>query len=144
AFPEYGACKAAPVRIARSGQMINSISRKLRCHRQMIRHPDNGISDIKRAGRIAPLVSNNRESVARLRELQHRLDEILAERTIDPRCPQNDVLRVGLRYETLAFKLGASVDTARARGVRFNIGFVSVARENIIRGQMNDRNAAVL
>src|SRR5690606_8610875 len=114
AFTEYSARKAAPVRVTRSRQMINTISGKFRRGRQMVCHPDNCVSDIECAGRVALLISNDRENITRFRELQHRLDEILAERAIDPSRPQNDVPWIGLRNQTLAFKLGASVDIARA------------------------------
>ncbi len=110
----------------------------------MVGDLDNRVGDIKSTGRITPLIGNNRESITCLRKLQHRLDEILAKGAIDPRRSHNDVLRIGLCNQTLAFKLGASINTARSGSIRFNVRFVSVARKNIISRQMDDRSTAGL
>ena len=42
------------------------------------------IGDVERAGRASRLIGDDADLVARLGEVQHRLDEILAERAVDP------------------------------------------------------------
>ena len=73
--------------------------------------------------------------------LQHRANEIRAERAIDPGGAQNDVVFAALGDEPFADELGAAVSPDRAGRIILPIGPSERAVEHVVGREMQKRNA---
>ena len=96
--------------------------------------------DIRRIARPTALVGDDGEPVAACGQPQHRLDEIRAERRIDPGRAHDREIVARLRDRLLAGQLGGAIDAERADRVRLQIGRAFRSIEDIVRRQMNDRD----
>ncbi len=83
-----------PDRFARGAHVEDAAQRHVLWLRdEVARHSENRVGDVERAGGASPLIRDDTDLVARLRETQHGLDEVLAEGTVDPGRAQDRVVR---------------------------------------------------
>lgn len=84
------------------------------------------------AGGCAPLVVDDGEAFALLRQAQHCLGEVAAARSVDPAGAQDEVFRARLRYELFALPLGAAVNAQGCGGIGFHPGAGAAAIEHVV------------
>ena len=97
--------------------------------------------DVRRAGRGADLVGDDPQHRALSGEAQHRLDEIVPVRAVDPGGAQDNVLAQRLAHGALAGLLARAVNPQRIDRIVLSVGAALGAVEDIIGRDMDQRNA---
>src|SRR4051812_46983866 len=90
------------------------------------------------------LVVDDSDDETGFREPQYSLDKIGTPRAMKPRCAHDHVARAGHRYQLLAFKLGAPVDTHWPDRIVLAIGPIGSAVEDVVSREVNKRNTEVI
>ena len=109
---------------------------------QVAAHRDDAVGDVERARRRAVLIRHDRDLVAVARQAQHRFDEILAERAVDPGGAQDDVVAQLPRATACSpASLVAPVDPERPDRIVLAVGAGHGAVEDVIGRDMDHRNA---
>ena len=103
-------------------------------------NPQDRIRKVERGGRRAALVGDH-DLRALPRQAQHGVDEIGAERAVDPRDPQDDAVARRLRHRLLARELRASIGAERAGRIVLPAGPADRSVEHIVGRQMQERHA---
>jgi hypothetical protein len=104
---------------------------------------EHAVGDIKRARRIAVLIGDHADLLALACEPQHCLHEIRSERAVDPGGSENGAVLVFGKHGLLTSQLGCPIDAGRPRLILLHVRRLLHPVEYIVRGQMNQRNAAL-
>ena len=102
---------------------------------------DDGLGGVGRRGRAAALIVDDAEPVALGAEPQHRLDEIAADRAVDPRRPQDDMAVEALGDGGVARRLAGAIDRTGIDRVVLGVGAHLGAVEDVVRGKMDEGGA---
>ena len=92
-------------------------------------------------GRIAQLVGDDADLLARLGKPQHGADEIRAEGAMDPGGAQDHAVLRARRDQKLALEFRSAIGACRAGRVVLAIGPIEPPVEDIIGREMNEGNA---
>src|SRR5262249_11002554 len=104
------ACEFEPTCLARSGEMIDTVRHSLRLRRTANGDVDTRPSDIACRGGAAALISDYSQTVALCGEAQNCPNEVPPKRTVDPRCAENNVLRIGGADAAVAREFATAID----------------------------------
>src|SRR5262249_16615891 len=104
------ACEFEPTCLACPGEMIDTVPHSLRLRRTANGDIETRPCDIACRGGAAALISDYSQTVALCAEAQNCRNEVPAKRTVDPRCAENNVLRIGGADAALARELATAID----------------------------------